>query len=56
MKPIQIARICRLYQKLKQGDKNAKNALEKIGLHGNKVMVMRAIESLVKSNFQKGFA
>ena len=52
MTAIMIARICRLYQKAKRGDKQALYCLENIGLKGNKVEVLRTIEEIVKSQGQ----
>jgi hypothetical protein len=48
MTAITIARLCRLYQKVKHGDKTALYSLENLGMKGNRVEVLRNIEEMVK--------
>jgi hypothetical protein len=52
MTAIMIARMCRLYQKAKKGDKQALYCLENIGLKGNRVEVLRKVEQIVKEQGQ----
>lgn len=42
------ARICRLYQKAKKGDEQAFYSLANIGIKGNKLVVLRTIEEMMK--------
>ena len=42
------ARICRLYQKAKKGDEQAFYSLSNIGIKGNKIVVLRTIEEMMK--------
>lgn len=42
------ARICRLYQKAKSGDNQAFYSLANIGIKGNKLVVLRKIEEMMK--------
>ena len=53
MTAITIARLCRLYQKIKQGDQVALYSLENMGLKGNRVEVLRNIEEMVKNQLAK---
>lgn len=49
MTAIMKARICRLYQKAKKGDEQAFYSLANIGIKGNKVVVLRQIEDMIKN-------
>lgn len=47
------ARICRLYQRAKKGDEQALYVLENIGIKGNKLVVLRKIEEMMKEESVK---
>lgn len=47
------ARICRLYQKAKKGDEQAFYSLANIGIKGNKLVVLRKIEEMMKKEEPK---
>lgn len=53
MTAIMIARICRLYQKAKRGDERAFYSLANIGIKGNKLVVLRTIEEMMKETESK---
>lgn len=48
MSQIQIARLCRLYQKVKKGSDSALYSLKNMGLKGNKLEVLRQVELILK--------
>jgi hypothetical protein len=47
------ARICRLYQQAKKGDERAFYSLANIGIKGNKLVVLRKIEEMMKSQIKQ---